>query len=70
MTEEYKETDFAWPQAVCDVIMKGGVTSGVVYPLVITELAKHYRFAHIGGTSAGAIVTSSIRLQWALSNTP
>jgi predicted acylesterase/phospholipase RssA len=43
----------------CDVIMKGGITSGVVYPWVITELAKKYRFASIGGTSAGAIAAAA-----------
>jgi len=35
--------------------MKGGITSGVVYPLALVELSKKYRFANIGGTSAGAI---------------
>lgn len=35
--------------------MKGGITSGVVYPFAITELSKQYRFRNIGGTSAGAI---------------
>lgn len=39
----------------CDLVMKGGITSGVVYPLAIWELACHYRFRSIGGTSAGAI---------------
>jgi len=39
----------------CDLIMKGGITSGVVYPKVITELAKEYQFVNVGGTSAGAI---------------
>ncbi len=39
----------------CDLIMKGGITSGVVYPKVITELAREYTFVNIGGTSAGAI---------------
>ena len=39
----------------CDLIMKGGITSGVVYPKVITELANEYRFVNLGGTSAGAI---------------
>lgn len=39
----------------CDLIMKGGLTSGVVYPKAITSLAKKYRFINIGGTSAGAI---------------
>ena len=39
----------------CDLIMKGGITSGVVYPKVITELSSEYRFNSVGGTSAGAI---------------
>lgn len=39
----------------CDLVMKGGITSGVVYPSVLTELSKHFRLRNIGGTSAGAI---------------
>lgn len=39
----------------CDVVMKGGVTSGVVYPLAVKKLATKYWFKNIGGTSAGAI---------------
>jgi hypothetical protein len=39
----------------CDIIMKGGITSGVVYPKAILRLSEHYRFRCIGGTSAGAI---------------
>ena len=39
----------------CDLVMKGGVTSGIVYPLAICELARQYVFRRIGGTSAGAI---------------
>lgn len=35
--------------------MKGGITSGIVYPKAIAKLAKHYRLKNIGGTSAGAI---------------
>lgn len=35
--------------------MKGGITSGVVYPLAITELSRKYLFKNIGGTSAGAV---------------
>jgi predicted acylesterase/phospholipase RssA len=38
--------------------MKGGVTSGVVYPPAIFELAQHYHFRSIGGTSAGAIAAA------------
>ena len=39
----------------CDLVMKGGITSGLVYPNVALELAATYRFKNIGGTSAGAI---------------
>lgn len=39
----------------CDLVMKGGITSGVVYPLAITELSRKYLFKNIGGTSAGAV---------------
>lgn len=46
---------YADPSDECDLIMKGGVTSGVVFPRAITELSTRYRFKHIGGTSAGAI---------------
>jgi predicted acylesterase/phospholipase RssA len=35
--------------------MKGGITSGVVYPLAACELARTHRFRSIGGSSAGAI---------------
>jgi predicted acylesterase/phospholipase RssA len=42
----------------CDVILKGGVTSGVVYPLALCELAKKYQFRRLGGTSSGAIVAA------------
>lgn len=42
----------------CDVVMKGGITSGVVYPMATVELAKVFRFRNIGGTSAGAIAAA------------
>jgi predicted acylesterase/phospholipase RssA len=42
----------------CDLVMKGGITSGVVYPKAIGLLAGHYRFRSIGGTSAGAIAAA------------
>ncbi|MEA2694507.1 MAG: hypothetical protein QOJ16_3894 [Acidobacteriota bacterium] len=42
-----------------DVVMKGGITSGVVYPLAVAELAKVFRFRSIGGTSAGAIAAAA-----------
>lgn len=39
----------------CDLIMKGGITSGVVYPTAVCTLAARYRIRRIGGSSAGAI---------------
>ncbi|MCB0974283.1 MAG: patatin-like phospholipase family protein [Actinobacteria bacterium] len=47
------------PARECDVVMKGGVTSGVLYPLAICELATTYRLRSIGGTSAGAIAAAA-----------
>lgn len=43
------------PELQCDLIMRGGITSGVVFPKAITALALRYRFVCIGGTSAGSI---------------
>ena len=40
------------------MVLKGGITSGVVYPHALCELARAYRFANIGGTSAGAIAAA------------
>jgi predicted acylesterase/phospholipase RssA len=44
----------------CDIVMKGGITSGVVYPLAAVELSEHYRFKNVGGTSAGAIAAAAV----------
>jgi predicted acylesterase/phospholipase RssA len=38
-----------------DLVMTGGVASGVVYPWAVLELARHFRFRNIGGTSVGAM---------------
>jgi predicted acylesterase/phospholipase RssA len=51
--------DYSAPSRTCDIVMKGGITSGVVYPHAICELAKTYRFARVGGTSAGAIAAAA-----------
>jgi predicted acylesterase/phospholipase RssA len=48
-------TEANCPMKYCDLVMKGGVTSGVVYPLAVKRLATEYWFKNIGGTSAGAI---------------
>src|SRR2546421_5365843 len=38
--------------------MKGGITSGVVYPSAVQKLSNVYRFRNIGGASAGAIAAA------------
>ena len=42
----------------CDLVMKGGITSGIVYPPAISRLSREYHFKNIGGTSAGAIAAA------------
>jgi hypothetical protein len=43
----------------CDLVMKGGITSGIVYPPLVIKLHQHgYGFRNIGGTSAGAIAAA------------
>ncbi len=42
----------------CDLVMKGGITSGIVYPPIVLKLAQTYQFCNIGGTSAGAIAAA------------
>ena len=51
--------DYSGPSRTCDIVMKGGITSGVVYPHAICELARTYRFVDVGGTSAGAIAAAA-----------
>lgn len=42
----------------CDVVMKGGITSGVVYPKAVYALSRAFRFRSIGGASAGAVAAA------------
>ncbi|WP_427913149.1 hypothetical protein ACPWT1_21415 [Ramlibacter sp. MMS24-I3-19] len=42
----------------CDVVMEGGITSGIIYASAISELAGRYRFARIGGSSIGAFAAA------------
>jgi len=58
MTADPRTYDYSQPTRTCDVVMKGGITSGVVYPHALCELARTYRFANVGGTSAGAIAAA------------
>jgi len=47
------------PTRYCDLVMKGGITSGIVYPNAVLALAREFRFKNIGGTSAGAIAAAA-----------
>ncbi|ROP44994.1 patatin-like phospholipase family protein [Pseudokineococcus lusitanus] len=49
---------YADPRATCDVVMRGGVTSGVVYPWAVCEIAREHRLVQVGGTSAGAVAAA------------
>ncbi|TME60808.1 MAG: hypothetical protein E6I59_12500, partial [Chloroflexi bacterium] len=48
------------PEWSCDLVFKGGFTSGIVYPPAILQLKNHYTFCNIGGTSAGAIAAAGV----------
>ncbi len=58
MSTDPRTYDYSHPTRTCDVVLKGGITSGVVYPHALCELARTYRFASVGGTSAGAIAAA------------
>src|SRR5260370_9772964 len=55
MTMADQGSRFGQPEKICDIVLKGGITSGVGYPLALVSLAEKYRFSNIGGTSAGAM---------------
>lgn len=59
VTGQSDQTVVPAADSFCDIVMKGGITSGIVYPPLVDELAKHYRFKCIGGTSAGAIAAAA-----------
>jgi hypothetical protein len=42
----------------CDIVMAGGVTSGVIYPGAVAMIARRYSFRSVGGTSVGAIAAA------------
>jgi deferrochelatase/peroxidase EfeB/predicted acylesterase/phospholipase RssA len=52
------KTDTAPNDRFCDIVMEGGVTSGIIYASAVAELAKSYRFSSIGGSSIGAFAAA------------
>ncbi|RZS44169.1 patatin-like phospholipase [Herbihabitans rhizosphaerae] len=55
---EAPETYRLYANTSCDLTMRGGTTSGVIYPLAVCALAERYVFRSVGGASAGAIAAS------------
>jgi predicted acylesterase/phospholipase RssA len=58
-SRDSRTNPYAGASRTCDIVMKGGITSGVVYPRAVCELARTYRFKNVGGTSAGAIAAAA-----------
>jgi hypothetical protein len=54
-----QQPTYASPRLVADVVMKGGITSGIVYPRAVARLAQTYSLKNVGGTSAGAIAAAA-----------
>lgn len=44
----------------CNLVMKGGITSGVLYPRALVALARRFRFRQIGGASVGGIAAAGV----------
>ena len=51
-------SDTAPRDRFCDLVLEGGITSGIVYAPAVVELAGHYRFANIAGSSIGAFAAA------------
>lgn len=48
----------ASPPLECDIVMAGGITSGIIYPGTVARIAERFAFRSIGGTSVGAIAAA------------
>jgi predicted acylesterase/phospholipase RssA len=59
MFAELRQADYSGTTLPCDLVLKGGVTSGIVYPTAICRLARDFHFKRIGGTSVGALAAAA-----------
>lgn len=50
--------DSAPEDRFCDLVLSGGISSGIVFPTAIAGIAQHFRLQSIGGTSVGAIAAA------------
>jgi predicted acylesterase/phospholipase RssA len=58
LLESDREKYFEYVNRSCDLTMRGGTTSGVIYPLAACALARDFMFRSVGGASAGAIAAA------------
>ncbi|MGY4827127.1 hypothetical protein ACVNIS_00965 [Sphaerotilaceae bacterium SBD11-9] len=42
----------------CDIVMEGGITSGIIYASAVVGLSREYRFKNIAGSSIGAFAAA------------
>jgi len=47
------------PDKPCDLVMRGGVTSGLVYPKAVLQLKDKYWFRGIAGSSVGVVAAAA-----------
>jgi predicted acylesterase/phospholipase RssA len=59
MTDATDTASMHAPSLECDIVMAGGVTSGIIYPGAIAVIARRYIFRSIGGTSVGAMAAAA-----------
>ncbi len=52
-------SDTPAPDTPCDLVMRGGVTSGLVYPKAVMELKDKYWFRGIAGSSVGVVAAAA-----------
>src|SRR5215467_9972253 len=43
----------------CDLVLEGGLVSGLIHPAAVIQLSRTYSFRKVGGASAGAFVAAA-----------
>ena len=52
------------PEMCCDLVMKGGITSGVLYPSAIREIADRFWIVGTGGAIPAMSAATSAWSRW------
>lgn len=59
MTTPTVKTPLPTPAEPCDLVMRGGITSGLVYPKAVMKLKDRYWFRGIAGSSVGVVAAAA-----------